>query len=133
SISTRSSEHWVSQLRGNAKGSGLRGPSSTMTPLTDKEAGMNTAKIGMDEMLRRVARFKDLKPSRKAFLDSLIPGHERELFNVLGRGATEDTTPSPAITAARDFNPPPLHAQPGQGAARRAGARRGGSGGWEPG
>lgn len=81
---------------------------------------MNTVKIGMDEMMRRVARFKDLKPSRKAFVDSLIPGHEREIFNVIGRGVTEDTTLNPAITDARDFNLTLVHAEPGKGAALHA-------------
>jgi mannose-6-phosphate isomerase-like protein (cupin superfamily) len=81
---------------------------------------MKTVTIGMDEMLRRVARFKALKPSRKAFVDSLIPGHEREIFNVIGRGVTEDTTLSPAITDARDFNLTLVSAEPGKGAALHA-------------
>ena len=81
---------------------------------------MNTVKIGMDDMMKRVARFKDLKPSRKAFVDSLIPGHEREIFNVIGRGVTEDTTLGPAITDARDFNLTLVHAEPGKGAALHA-------------
>jgi mannose-6-phosphate isomerase-like protein (cupin superfamily) len=91
-----------------------------MTPLTEKEARMNTVKIAMHEMMRRVARFKDLKPSRKAFVDSMIPGHEREIFNVIGRGVTEDTTLSPAITDARDFNLTLVRAEPGKGAALHA-------------
>lgn len=81
---------------------------------------MKTVEIAMDEMLRRVARFKDLRPSRKAFVDSLIPGHEREIFNVIGRGVTEDTSLSPAITDARDFNLTLVHAEPGKGAALHA-------------
>jgi mannose-6-phosphate isomerase-like protein (cupin superfamily) len=81
---------------------------------------MNTFKVGMDEMLRRVARFKALKPSRKAFVDSLLPGHEREIFNVIGRGVTEDTTLNPAITDARDFNLTLVRAEPGKGAALHA-------------
>lgn len=81
---------------------------------------MNTIQVGMDEMLKRVARFKDLRPSRRAFVDSLIPGHEREIFNVIGRGVTEDTTLNPAITDARDFNLTLVHAEPGKGAALHA-------------
>jgi mannose-6-phosphate isomerase-like protein (cupin superfamily) len=81
---------------------------------------MKTRQVGMDEMAQRVARFKDLKPSRKAFVDSLIPGHEREIFNVIGRGVTEDTTLNPAITDARDFNLTLVHAEPGKGAALHA-------------
>jgi mannose-6-phosphate isomerase-like protein (cupin superfamily) len=74
----------------------------------------------MEEMLARVARFKDLRPSRRAFVDSLIPGHEREIFNVIGRGVTEDPSLSPAITDARDFNLTLVHAEPGKGAALHA-------------
>ena len=53
---------------------------------TPEEATM-TAEIGMDEMLRRVVRFKDLRSSRTAFLDSPIPGHEREIFTGLALDA----------------------------------------------
>src|SRR5262245_14627609 len=98
----------VSQLRKNAKR--LRPVGAVSTMARDgrehalEEATMETVEVGMDEMLRRVARFKDLRPSPRAFVDSLIAGHEREIFNVIGRGVTEDTTLSPAITDARDFN-----------------------------
>jgi mannose-6-phosphate isomerase-like protein (cupin superfamily) len=81
---------------------------------------MKSVQIGMDEMGQRVARFKNLKPSLKAFVDSLIPGHEREIFNVIGRGVTEDATLNPAITDARDFNLTLVHAEPGKGAALHA-------------
>ena len=81
---------------------------------------MKTRQVGTDEMANRVARFKELQPSRKAFVDSLIPGHEREIFNVIGRGVTEDTTLRPAITDARDFNLTLVRAEPGKGAALHA-------------
>jgi len=71
-------------------------------------------------MEKRVARFKDLKPSRQAFVDSLIPGHERDIFNVIGRGVTEDPSLSPAIPDARDFNMTLVHAHPEKGAALHA-------------
>jgi uncharacterized RmlC-like cupin family protein len=68
-------------------------------------------------MLKRVARFKELRPSRQAFVDSLIPGHERAIFNVIGRGVTEDASLNPAITDARDFNLTLVQADAGKGAA----------------
>jgi mannose-6-phosphate isomerase-like protein (cupin superfamily) len=77
-------------------------------------------KVSMDEMRKRVARFKELQPSRKAFVDSLLPGHEREIFNVIGRGVTEDVSLRPAITDASDFNLTFVHAGPGKGAALHA-------------
>jgi mannose-6-phosphate isomerase-like protein (cupin superfamily) len=81
---------------------------------------MGSVQMSMTAMLQRVARFKQLTPSRRAFVDTLIPGHEREIFNVIGRGVTEDTSLNPAITDARDFNVTFVHAQPGKGAALHA-------------
>jgi hypothetical protein len=51
---------------------------------------MKTKQISKAEMQKRVAHFKELRPSKQAFVDSLIPGHEREIFNVIGHGVTED-------------------------------------------
>src|SRR5436309_9519826 len=81
---------------------------------------MTNVQVTKAEMLRRTARFTELRSSRQAFIDSKIPGHEREIFNVIGRGVTEDTTLSPAITDARDFNLTLVHAEPGKGAALHA-------------
>jgi mannose-6-phosphate isomerase-like protein (cupin superfamily) len=117
-----SGEPLIAQLGVNAKGLGRFEYNDAHEQRGDapEEDTMKTRQVGMDEMQQRVARFKDLKPSRKAFVDSLIPGHEREIFNVIGRGVTEDTTLNPAITDARDFNLTMVHAEPGKGAALHA-------------
>lgn len=81
---------------------------------------MKTKQVAKADMEKRVARFKDLRCSTQAFVDSLIPGHERKIFNVIGRGVTEDATLNPAITDARDFNMAMVHAEPGKGAALHA-------------
>jgi uncharacterized RmlC-like cupin family protein len=66
---------------------------------------MAKLQISVEEMeATRVARFKNLKPSPRAFLDTAIPGFERLIYNVIGRGVTEDASLAPAITDARDFN-----------------------------
>jgi uncharacterized RmlC-like cupin family protein len=66
---------------------------------------MGKLQISVEEMeATRVARFKNLKPSPRAFLDTAIPGFERLIYNVIGRGVTEDASLAPAITDARDFN-----------------------------
>src|SRR6516162_7349697 len=80
-------------------------------------SGLSIRKVSKEEMLKRTARFKDLKSSREAFVDSLIPGGEREIFNVIGTGVTEDPSLSPAITAVEDFNLTFVKAEPGKGAA----------------
>jgi mannose-6-phosphate isomerase-like protein (cupin superfamily) len=85
-----------------------------------EEAAMKTKQISKAEMQKRVAHFKELRPSKQAFVDSLIPGHEREIFNVIGHGVTEDASLNPAITDARDFNIAMVHAEPGKGAALHA-------------
>lgn len=78
---------------------------------------MASRRISRVEMVKRVARFKALRSSSRAFVDTLIPGHEREIYNVIGRGVTEDATLDPAITAAEDFNMTLVKAGPGKGAA----------------
>jgi quercetin dioxygenase-like cupin family protein len=61
--------------------------------------------ISVEEMERtRVARFKELTPTKRGFIDTAIPGYERLIYNVIGRGVTEDSNLNPAITDARDFN-----------------------------
>src|SRR5437899_6920440 len=63
------------------------------------------AQISVETMERtRVARFKRLTPSRRGFVDTAIPGDERLIYNVIGRGVAEVSTLRPAITDARDFN-----------------------------
>src|SRR5207247_4929401 len=62
-------------------------------------------KISVEEMERpRVALFNRLTPTSRGFVDTAIPGYERLIYNVIGRGVTEDSTLRPAITDARDFN-----------------------------
>ncbi len=73
--------------------------------------------ISKEEMAKRVARFNELEPSSKAFLDSLIPGHERRTYNVIGRGVTEDASLKAAITDVQDFNITLNQVPPAKGAA----------------
>ncbi|HSF05462.1 MAG TPA: cupin domain-containing protein [Methylomirabilota bacterium] len=66
---------------------------------------MGKLQISVEEMeATRVARFRNLKPSTRAFVDTAIPGYERLIYNVIGRGVTEDPALAPVITDARDFN-----------------------------
>ena len=65
----------------------------------------------------RVGRFKELKSSSKSFIDALIPGYERDLHNIIGRGVVEDKELVPPITDNRDFNLGMIKADPGKGAS----------------
>ena len=73
--------------------------------------------VSKTDMLKRTARFKDLKPSKQAFVDTRLPEHVRDIYNVIGPGVTEDPSLSPAITDAQDFNVTYVGADPGKGAA----------------
>ena len=87
-----SGEHSVSHLRGNAKGLEDYNDAAATEVARPKTEGaaMKTKQVSRADMQKRVARFKDLRSSTQAFVDSLIPGHERKIFNVIGRGVTED-------------------------------------------
>ena len=78
---------------------------------------MKSKEVTMQEMLSRTARFKKLKASKEAFVDTRIPEHEREIFNVIGEGVTEDASLEIAITAVEGFNVTYIGADPGKGAA----------------
>ena len=73
--------------------------------------------VSMDEMLARTARFAGLRPSKQAFVDTRIPEYERDIFNVIGAGVTEDPDHKPAITAVEGFNVTYVGAESGKGAA----------------
>ena len=82
-----------------------------------KEGEMAKRIVPMEEMLDRTAKFSELKPSKMAFLDTKIPGHERDIYNVIGQGVTEDPDLKPAISAVESFNITYVGAEPGKGAA----------------
>ena len=68
------------------------------------------------DMERNIARFKDQKSSDKAFIDTRIPGHEREIFSIIGNGVQEDASMRPQIPP-QDFHLSMIRAEPGKGAA----------------
>jgi mannose-6-phosphate isomerase-like protein (cupin superfamily) len=71
----------------------------------------------MKKLMARVARFKDLKSSSEAFVDTRIPEYNREIYNIIGRGVTENPTLAPAIADNRDFNISMLKSEPGKGSS----------------
>ena len=77
---------------------------------------MGSRQVSMEEMTKRVARMKDLKSTSKAFVDTRLPENQREIFDVIGPGVTEDPDSQPAITDAEDFNVTYIGAEPGRGA-----------------
>ena len=80
-----------------------------VAPLSDLD-------YSVKEMEGHVARFRDQKSSDTAFLDTRIPGHEREIFGIIGGGVQEDPEMHPPL-AAQDFHLAMVRAEPGKGAA----------------
>ena len=78
---------------------------------------MKSKPVRMQEMLARTARFKRLVPSTEAFVDTRLPEYQREIFNVIGEGVTEDAGLKVAITDVEGFNVTYIGAVPGKGAA----------------
>ena len=76
------------------------------------------ASVDLAMLRARVARFKDLKSSSEAFIDTRIPEFNREIFNIIGRGVTEDPRLKPAIEDNRDFNLTMLKCDPGKGSSQ---------------
>ena len=60
--------------------------------------------VSREEMLKRVAFFKDLVPSRKPLIDAVLPQFQREIFSIIGGGVTEDPEVLPSITAVDGFH-----------------------------
>jgi len=73
--------------------------------------------LDMPMLRSRVARFKELKSSSEAFVDTRIPEYNREIYNIIGRGVTENPTLAPAISDNRDFNITMLKSDPGKGSS----------------
>lgn len=79
-------------------------------------AAITDLDFSVAEMERNVARFKDQKSSAQAFLDTRIPGHEREIFSIIGNGVQEDASIQPQIPP-QDFHLAMIRSEPGKGAA----------------
>lgn len=81
-----------------------------------KTADVSDIDYSVEDMEQHVARFGDLKSSHEAFLDTRIPGHEREIFSIIGNGVQEDPNMNPPI-APQEFHLAMIRAEPGKGAA----------------
>ncbi|MBY4892787.1 hypothetical protein A8B78_10920 [Jannaschia sp. EhC01] len=81
---------------------------------------MEIKDISVEEMQARVARYRELKASPQAFVDTRIPEYERDIYNVIGRGVTEDAGLAPSIIDSRYFGITYVGAEPGKGAALHA-------------
>lgn len=82
-------------------------------------AEMETRNISVAEMTKYVARFRDLKGSEEAFVDSRLPGSRRRKINIIGNGVVErtdldDLAPNIPLPA-HGFNLGMIQCDPGNG------------------
>ena len=69
-----------------------------------------------DPLEGRVARFRELEPSPALFIDTVIPGHARRIWSIVGPNVGEDAKALPAIPP-EDFHLAVIEAAPGNGSA----------------
>lgn len=81
---------------------------------------MEIIDLSVEDMQARVARYRELRASPQAFVDTRILEYERDIYNVIGRGVTEDKDLAPSIPDSRYFSITYVGAQPGKGAALHA-------------
>ncbi len=68
------------------------------------------------EMEAHVARFRDMQSTSKSFIDTRLPGHERDIYTIIGGGVLEDPDIRPPLPP-QDFHLAIIRAEPGKGAA----------------
>jgi quercetin dioxygenase-like cupin family protein len=80
---------------------------------------MKHPKVSNEEMMKRIVRFEDLKHHGipLMFIDSIIPGHYRMNYAVVGDTASENPEFEPALTQPHRFQIGMFMAPPGNGPA----------------
>jgi mannose-6-phosphate isomerase-like protein (cupin superfamily) len=70
-----------------------------------------------DDMMKRVAYWKDQKPNSQMFVDTRLPEYERDLYSIIGQGVAEDPHNPVAITDVDGFHIAYIGSEPGKGAS----------------
>lgn len=73
--------------------------------------------MSREDMLKRVAWWKEQKPNPQMFVDTRLPEYERELYSIIGQGVAEDPDNPVAIPEAEDFHLAYIRSEPGKGAS----------------
>jgi len=76
---------------------------------------MSRPTVSKEQMLERVAVFKQLRSSGRPLIDAVLPQFQREIFNIIGGGVTEDPSMSVPITAVEGFHMSIIKAGPQKG------------------
>ncbi len=83
---------------------------------------MQYSKVSNDKMSERIIRFEELQkhPIPLMFIDSVLEGHQRLNFAVIGDNASENPEFEPMLKAPHTFQIGMIYALPGNGAAYHA-------------
>ena len=76
---------------------------------------MANRQVSREEMLERVAVFRNLTSSSRPLVDAVLPQFNREIFNIIGGGVTEDATMKVPITAVEGFHMSIIKMRPAEG------------------
>lgn len=78
-----------------------------------------TTRISNEEMLKRIVRFEDVKKRGipLMFIDSILPGHQRMNYSLVGDTASENPEFDPILTQPHGFQIGMVKAPPGSGPA----------------
>lgn len=81
---------------------------------------MSDQRITNEDMQRRIVRFEEMKETHGVplmFIDSILPGHHRMNYAVIGDTASEESEYNPVITEPHKFQIGMVKAPPGSGPA----------------
>ncbi len=89
------------------------------TPAGEGMAGVTVRATSADPMAGRIARFSDLQRSGTSilFIDSILPGHHRMNYSVIGDTASENPDFKPMLSTPHRFQIGMFEAPPGNGPA----------------
>ncbi len=74
-------------------------------------------KMTQDEMVERIARFADQKGNDQLMVTQSIPGFQRDIYSIIGKGVSEDAGTQPGIVDSEGFNLAYVGAAPDNGSA----------------
>ena len=73
--------------------------------------------MSRDEMRGRIARFAEQQGNPQLMITQSIPGFQRDIYSIIGRGVSEDAGTQPGIVDSTGFNVAYVGAEPDNGSA----------------
>jgi len=73
--------------------------------------------MNQEEMSARVARFAEQQGNDQLMITQSIPGFQRDIYSIIGKGVSEDSGTQPGIVDSEGFNVAYVGAEPNNGSA----------------